>query len=142
MFKKPAIIEFILILIVTAIVWFAADFAPTKLSIGEIIIFSAAVMFIQSLVRDIWIKFAVKPDPSEDDVGRCMCLESTLGTVVLMIGVFVSIFSAPITVTVTSIFWPILVFSILIFDFIIKDFIVEWAKFRIRRVPNHASLRF
>lgn len=142
MFKKPAIIELSLIVFVTLIVWFFSGLAPERLSVGGIIIFSAGVMFIQSLIRDLWIKLGVKNDIPEENIGRCMCLESTLGTVVLALGIFFSIFGASIMVSIKPLFWPILVLALLIFDFLIKDFIVEWTKFRIRRVPNHATIRF
>jgi len=142
MIKKPAIIELSLIVFVTLLFWILSGLAPERLSVGGIIIFSAGVMFIQSLIRDLWIKFGVKNDIPQDDVGRCMCLESTLGTVVLALGIFFSIFGASIMVNLQPVFWPILVFLVLTFDFLIKDFIVEWTKFRIRRVPNHATIRF
>ena len=137
-------IELASIFVITLSIYFLSLLLPTQVAIGLGVIWLAATVFIQSLIRDLVLLSRYRFDKQRLSTGvveqHCFCFESLFGIVVLLIG-FLLFFSGNSTVVIMSqVLWAIVVSSVLIIGFLIKDLVITWRPIGIRRDPNHMNI--
>jgi len=120
---------------------------PAKLNSGDIVLYASILLLAQGLVRDLWIKFAspkpaAKPDLPHATGPICMCVESTVGVLGVIIGLMLVFAGTQTPVKLAAWFWPVMVGGVLIVGYLIKDFVLDWRGKRIRREKDHQNIVF
>jgi len=137
-------IEFGLIFVIALSVYFLSLFLPTHVPIGLGVIWLAAAVFFQSLIRDLTLLSryrSKKQKPSIEAVEKqCFCFESLLGVGVLLIGFLLFFSGNTIVIVMNQLLWTIVVSMVLVIGFLIKDLVITWRPFGIRRDPNHMNI--
>jgi len=115
---------------------------PRDLDWGTFLLYTAGLIFLQSLVRDILIllkkKQSVNMKTRESKL--CLCAESTLGLTVLILGILFSKIgsSQPVFIDSTRLcswttFW-------MLFSYSIKDFVIHTSPLRIEKDSEHINI--
>ncbi|MFA9419595.1 MAG: hypothetical protein ACERLB_05555, partial [Gammaproteobacteria bacterium] len=85
---KTETIELGLIPVLGAGFWLMAPLLPDRIGAGKLLLWTSALLLLQSLIRDLWLlarqKHNVKPGPPKKE--RCMCVESTVGATGIVAG--------------------------------------------------------
>jgi len=136
--------ELVLITLVVGTVFFLGSSFPTSVSVGGLVLFAFATLLTQSLVRDLYYLFAArkkkkKPEANKPAV-RCMCAESTVGFIGVILGALLLLAGIGSEVSVGRISWTLVVSATLIGCFLIKDFVIETGPLRLRRDPDHINI--
>ena len=117
---------------------------PEQVSVGELLLWTSALLLLQSLVRDLWLlarqKHNLEPGPLKK--ARCMCVESTLGATGIVAGIIILGSGIDRLVTMNEWSWGLLVMLVMATGLLIKDFVVEWGPLRFRRDKNHMNIVF
>src|SRR5262245_48252220 len=99
-------VELLLICIVAGAAWFLAAKLPQKLAVGEVVLAASVFLLGQGLLRDLWIKYVVKPAaPAEPRRIVCMCMESTVGVVGVTAGAAILLCGIRSSVQLPNVFW-------------------------------------
>jgi hypothetical protein len=134
-------VELLLICILAAAAWFFAPKLPQKLAIGEVVLAASVFLLGQGLLRDLWIKYVVKPAaPAEPRRIVCMCMESTVGVVGVSAGGAILLCGIRSSVALPGIFWPLLILIVGAVGFAIKDFVIDWKTWKVHREKDHQSV--
>lgn len=139
--------ELVLILLAVAAAATLHARLPAKMSSGDIVLYASILLLAQGLVRDLWIKFT-GPKPTENAAPKhasgpiCMCVESTVGVLGVIVGLLFVFVGTQTSVKLESWFWPTLVGGTLTFGFLIKDFVLDWRTRSIRREKDHQNIVF
>ena len=115
---------------------------PRDLDWGTFLLYTAGLIFLQSLVRDILIllkkKQSVNMKTRESKL--CLCAESTLGLTVLILGILFSKIGSSQLVFIDSTrlcswttFW-------MLFSYSIKDFVIHTSPLRIEKDSEHINI--
>ena len=125
-------------------IWLMAPLLPDRIGVGKLMLWSSALLLLQSLIRDLWLlaklKHNVEPGPLKK--ARCMCVESALGATGIVAGIIILGSGVDRLVTMNGWTWGLLVTLVLATGFLIKDFVVEWSPLRFRRDKNHMNIVF
>ena len=119
--------------------------APSQVYFGLGVVWLAAIIFIQSLIRDLSImarKSASHRKTTKQKVSesRCLCMESVVGIGVLLIG-FLLIFAGNATlISVDGILKSVIVFVVLVLGFSIRNLVVFLKPLRIRSEKEHMNI--
>lgn len=130
------------VLFITSITWFL----PTQLPLGEIVLYSAALLLFQGLIRDLAIKLfppktcAIGPGKS-GDAKTCMCAESTLGTAGILAGAIMLLAFTTTKIPTPWFAWPIAALLIMIVGFLIKSIVIDWKNRRIMWIQDHRQIK-
>lgn len=135
-------VELVLIAILGIVVFLVADQLPSVIPFARLLLYAAALLLLQSLVRDLWwIKtHQVKPDEYKE--AACICLESTIGAAGVIIGLLLIGAGFNYVLILPAWFWLVLVATVTVLGFLIKDLVLEWRPLRIRRDKNHMNIVF
>ncbi|MFW5450447.1 MAG: hypothetical protein ACKE9I_02510 [Methylophagaceae bacterium] len=135
-------VELLLIVLFALICWLIASKLPTQLTLSSLFFVLSALLLLQSLIRDLWLLTRLKHnnEPSDIKKAQCICVESTIGIIGIVIGAL--LLSAGIfrTINMAEWLWTILVFSILIFGLLIKDYILQWNPWGVSREKDHINI--
>ncbi len=136
--------ELLLIGLVGGVIWFIQPMLPTSMLVARLILYGAALLLLQGLVRDLWLLFQSRGNEAKETkkAMQLMCLESTIGGLGILIGAGLSIIGFAREVEMFAWTWLILVVVVLVLGFLIKDLVIEWAPWRIRRDKNHMNIIF
>ena len=141
---KIETIELGLIPVLGAGFWLMAPLLPDRIGAGKLLLWTSALLLLQSLIRDLWLlarqKHNVKPGPPKKE--RCICVESTVGATGIVAGTIILGSGIDRLVTMNGLSWGLLVMLALSTGFFIKDFVVEWGPVRFRREKNHMNIVF
>ncbi|RLA13742.1 MAG: hypothetical protein DRQ59_04655 [Gammaproteobacteria bacterium] len=137
-------IELALIPVLGIGTWLLAPLLPARIGIGKLLLWTSALLLLQSLVRDFWLlarqKHNLEPGPLTK--ARCMCVESTLGATGIVAGIIILGSGVDRLVTMNGWSWGLLVMLVMATGLFIKDFVVEWGPLRFRRDKNHMNIVF
>lgn len=137
-------LEITFILLSGFCVFLMSSVLPNVLGMGRLLLYTSALLLFQSLIRDLWIlaknRKADKLEPQRKL--RCMCVESTVGSVGILIGVMLLGLGIDQPITMIAWTWTILVLVVLGVGFWIKDFVFEWNPWRIYRDKDHVNIAF
>ena len=136
--------ELLVIGFVVVLIGFIQAELPSSMPISYLVLYGAALLLLQSLLRDFWYLFQSRGKESiESKVTiQGMCLESTVGGFGIVLGVVLSLAGLTINVMMLGWFWLVLVAAVLALGFLIKDLVIEWSPCRVRRDKNHMNIIF
>jgi hypothetical protein len=141
---KAEKIELALIPILGAGFWLMTPLLPARIGIGKLLLWTSALLLLQSLVRDLWLlakqKHNLAPEPLKKV--RCMCVESTVGITGIVAGIIILGSGVDRLVTMNGSSWGLLVMLVVAMGLLIKDFVVEWGPLRFRRDKDHMNIVF
>lgn len=119
--------------------------APSQVYFGLAVVWLAAIIFIQSLIRDlsIMVRKSVlhrKNARQKASESRCLCMESVLGVSVLLSG-FLLMFAGNATlISVDGILKSVIVFVVLVLGFSMRNLVVFLKPLRIRSEKEHMNI--
>jgi hypothetical protein len=124
--------------------WLLAPLLPDRIGVGKLLLWSSALLLLQSLVRDLWLRARhnrnLEPGPLKK--ARCMCVESALGATGIVAGTIFLGSGIDRLVTMNGWNWGLLAMLVVATGLLIKDFVVEWGPLRFRRDKNHMNIVF
>jgi len=127
------------IAVTTTMVW---PYLPADVTLSQLILGSAVLLLTQSLVRDVAILLRQRAanTVSPARVANCMCIESTIGAVGVVVGLSApAIFSAGI-LSLGRIGFSLAVVGTLAFGLAIKDWVIAWNPLALRREKDHLNV--
>ena len=134
-------VELLLICCVAGAAWFFTARLPHQLAAGELILAASVFLLSQGLLRDLWIKYVVKPAaPAQPRRIVCMCMESTVGVAGVTAGAAILLCGIRSSVQLPQLFWPLLVLCVGVVGFVIKDFVIDWKTWKVRKEKDHQSV--
>jgi len=141
---KPEALELGLILLAAMATWFGQAILPEQVPLGRLLLVGSALLLLQGLIRDLSIlaRKAFSGSGNQSASAQCMCIESAVGAVGIIVGAGLVAAGVGTLVTMTALSWLGLVASVLIVGLVIKDYVFEWAPWRIRRDKDHMNLIF
>ena len=118
------------------------EYFPSVPDWGTFILYTAGIIFAQSLVRDILILLNKKQSVN---MGRresklCLCAESTLGLTVLVLGLFLSKIGSSQPVFLDSVRWCSWITFWMLLSYSIKDYVIHTSPLRIKKDPEHMNI--
>lgn len=136
--------ELMLIGIVLLILTMLHTKLPTTFAVGSLITSLALTVLLQGFLRDLYLLYRKRrnPDTQPKVVMRCMCLESTLGLPLVILGVTIAVILPEWKFELPSILTATLHGVALISGFLIKDLLVIWRPLGLRREKNHSHITF
>ena len=135
-------VELGLITAVTVSVIAAADVMPGRVAVGNLLLGAAAVVLLQSLLRDLWLLAKARRNPPKHPprVGQCMCVESTVGITGVAVGLVLVMCRVGMTAPMERWSWGAFVLVSLGLGFLMKDYVIEFKPWRIRRDKDHVNI--
>ena len=140
--EKVELFLIVLFLVLLIFVLNASEQA-TKLSI--VVLYSASLLFCQSLLRDLWYLYAkrnLNKDVNQTITRQCMCVESTVGMLGVVIGLLLFSSAFDISVILNKVTLLSLASIILVGGFFIKDYVIEWNPWRLYKEKDHMNIIF
>ena len=136
-------IELVLVLLflISLALLFKSPTIETKLSF--VVLYCASLLFLQSLIRDVWYLFAQRKRADTQAVARqCMCVESCIGLLILVVGVLLFSSTIDYVISISKVALLVLVSVILVSGYIAKDYVIEWRPWRIYKDIDHMNIIF
>jgi hypothetical protein len=146
--------ELALIGVATGMAAAAGPWLPHVLIWGELACVAAGLLLLQGLIRDLIMirvrkraaascALPLATSPERPPVPtRCMCMESSVGSIGLAVGCLLLVVSPGGVVRIPWWFWSLMSAAVLLFGWYIKDFVIDWKGRRILRVTNHAEVKW
>lgn len=136
--------ELTLIFISIILLFIFSSLFPPKISLARLLMYCSALLLFQGLIRDLCYMYSKKKTPEEEqpEAKQCMCVESSIGVLGLLIGIALLFSRLNTPLSLTSLRWVGLIGITLIFGFLIKDLVFYWRSFQIRREKNHSNIIF
>jgi len=134
-------VEPVIIAITGFVVYFAADLFPQQLGIARLFLYLAALLLLQSLLRDLWIlsrRSSNNVMPTKK--ASCLCLESVVGIIGIVIGALFFGFGFDQAVSIKPWAWSVMLTFVLGFGFLIKDYVLQWRPWRIYQDKDHRNI--
>ena len=142
---KTEITELCLIAVLLFSAFLFAEVLSTSMKLSTAIFYSAGLLFFQSLCRDLWylfVKRAVKKDISEPIVRQCMCVESSVGVLITVVGLLMLIANIDVRV-IFNLYTMIFVMAVVLLSgFLIKDYVIEWNPWKLSKEKDHMNVIF
>jgi hypothetical protein len=115
---------------------------PPRMEAGYFILALGLLFLAQSLIRDLWILSRKREVSKPQRAVRCMCLETGVGIVPVIVSAILMFggFSRP--VTIPSWAWMLSIPATMLTCFWLKDYVFEWNPWRIRRDDDHTNIIF
>lgn len=110
-----------------------------------VVLYSASLLFCQSLFRDLWYLYAKRNrdrDKEQPIVRQCMCVESTVGVLGVLIGLLLFSSALDTNVTLSTPIFLSLASMVLIGGFLMKDYVLEWNPWRLYKEQDHMNIVF
>ena len=125
----------------------AASRLPAALPLGEVLLVGAALLLGQGLVRDLYLKFGARTGQScqlDPQTGRALsvCMESTLGTLGIVIGGALLLSGTGASIACGGAFWPAFIVAIGLGGFLMKDVVIDLRARRLRLEKDHRNVLF
>jgi len=125
-----------------------ASLLSEQVSVGRIFLLASVFLLVQSLIRDLWLLVRDKRKSKSHALkakaitARCMCVESTIGIIGVIIGLV--LLGSNVTIMIMMDYWHWSVLAVLVssFGFGVKDYVLEWNPWRIRRDKDHMNIVF
>ena len=140
--SRPQRIELSLLLLTVITVALGAPRLPTTASLSTLVLSISVLILAQSLVRDSWLwlrkRHALSSQPTR--ALACFCLESTLGSVGVALGLSLSFFAPRSPVYMPAASWTVLVGISLLLGFLIRDWVITWRPLGLRREADHFNI--
>jgi hypothetical protein len=135
-------IEVAAIGIVAAAGWLIWPHISFPKPLWRILLGLSALLFAQSLVRDVAILLLRRRSEAgrpRKEV-RCLCLESAMGATGVLAAALIACWGGAIRVTLNRWEFFLAGAGIMVIGFVIKDLVVSWRPFGVRREQDHLNL--
>lgn len=114
-----------------------------NLGLGRLVLYAAALLLLQSLIRDVLLLLVSKPYSQEEMTkATCMCMESSIGMTGIIAGSLLVGFGFDAILNMNPMSWSLGVMLILIVGFLIKDIVIQFKPIRIYSDKNHMNIIF
>ena len=152
--SNRSLAELLIIVLVTVIAAFVpVSLLPIAVTLGGLCLAGAVLLLGQGLLRDAWILWAggagescALPESAEVQNGRkpatCMCMESTIGTLLIVVGIALLFTPSRRVFHVGRGFWTLFVGTTLVCGLLMKSIVIDWKAKRLRIVRDHKSVVF
>ncbi len=127
-------IELALIPAVAAAAWALAGGLRWSPRFGALIGYSAALLLAQGLLRDV-ARLLLFRAPGEKRKIACLCAESTVGLLLVLIALGLTLLGIEDTVTLARTPLALVLVGLLVFGFFAKDYVII-----VRKEKDHASV--
>ena len=142
---KAETTELCLIALLLFAAFLVGNLLNTSIRLSTVIFYSAGLLFFQSLCRDLWylfVKRAVKTELSEPIVRQCMCVESSVGVLIVMVGLLLLITNLDVRI-VFNVYLLIFVMAVVLLSgFLFKDYVIEWNPWKLSKEKDHMNIIF
>ncbi len=147
----PEKVELISIPIFGIGIWLVATLftleLPSELNVGNLALMLSSLLLLQGLVRDLFILARAKrmshtTENKVTRVARCMCMESTLGIIGILLGIGIFCIGINQSVQMANWAWGGWVMLTMSVGFAIKDLVIETNPWRIVRDKDHMNIVF
>lgn len=137
-------LETIIIIILGLFLLLMTKIFPVEIGIGQFLLYASALLLLQSLIRDLCILYKNRNmnKLKTQRMARCMCVESTIGALGVLIAVILLGIRLDLIITMNEWIWIIVIEAILILGFYIKDFVFEWMPWRLYKDNDHINIVF
>lgn len=144
-------IEVACIMVVIFGLYFYAKTFNQDISFGRLLLGCSALLLLQGLIRDVCILFFSRKknvqnlsNNDEDDKVKmpCMCIESTLGMLGIIIGGVLLFAASGMNIQMTTHTWWVLLSSVVIVGFLVKDYVLHWDPWKIAKEREHINVLF
>ena len=117
---------------------------PNYVSIAKLTIWSAALLLLQSLIRDLAILWS-RRKASEETAAQareaaCFCAESTIGIIGIVVGSILLLSRIGGSIMMTNLAWAFCALVILSIGYLLKGYIIQWKPLKIFKDPNHLDI--
>ena len=132
-------IEIAAIAMVLGLVWILP--LPDRLDLGYLVLVLAVVFLLQSLVRDVCLLVAMRRGRLVIPVQEkpAFCLESILGVIGVLVGIYLALSHSHGSVEVSSLGWMLGLGLTMTAGFLLRDTVVQWRPFSVYRDPGHLN---
>ena len=128
--------------LVIAVYLFATTLLGAQLTIGRLTLYLSALLLGQSLVRDLYLITQKSEAHGEPAAAQCMCIESTVGGLGIVVGALLMLLLTDGLVTLSPGAWTAAVLVTLLVGFFIKDYVFGWNPWRIEKDRDHINIIF
>ena len=137
-------VELALIPVFGVVVWTLTPELPSKMGVGTLLLWASALLLFQGLVRDVWLLRKAKVAKQTAPVRKlsCMCVESTVGAIGVIIGMALLGVDLDKLVGMNRCAWSLLPMLTVSIGFVIKELVVTWNPWRILREKDHLNIVF
>ena len=133
----------LLIIAIVSLLPFAIKL-PGLVSIANLVLWSAALLLLQSLVRDLTILWQRKRmNQTAKAQGReaaCFCAESTVGILGILLGCILLFSRVGGMTTMATLSWFILALTVLSIGYFLKSYVLQWNPWKIVKDPDHLNI--
>ncbi len=117
---------------------------PSIVSTANLILWSAALLLLQSLVRDLSILWQRKPMAqaieTQSREAACFCAESTIGIIGILIGCVLLFAGIGGGTMMTTLSWVVLALVVLSLGYFLKSYVLQWNPWKIVKDPDHLNI--
>lgn len=127
-----------LIVLSSGVLWLSTPDLSWTLSYGTLLCYAAGLILSQGLIRDLSliVKRRLKGEAKAEGARlKCLCAESSLGILVILLGSAMLFLGIEKSVTLSRWALTATVFGIMILGFLIKDYVVI-----VRKEKDHQNL--
>jgi hypothetical protein len=135
-------IERVLIAGAVGLVALTARAFPETMELGSLLAVAALALLGQGLLRDLWLLAQPRRRASNEPALEvsCLCMESTLGLSVVVVGVVLTATGISLPVHLPGWVWPLVAAVVWFGGYTINDVVIHWSPWKLRRVKDHGSL--
>jgi hypothetical protein len=140
--KRREMFEIMLIVLSVLCVYQFGSVLPMQLELGRLLLYLSAILLMQGLLRDLYL-LAIRRRQSAGNTRQvigCLCAESTLGWIGIIIGAALMGFDLAMPLALSVHLWAVLVFAVLAIGFAGKNFVFAWRPLRIIYDPDHINI--
>lgn len=117
---------------------------PEYVSIANLVLWSAALLLLQSLVRDLSILWQRKriTEQVETQVreAACFCAESTIGIIGVVVGCALIFTQVGGGASMAALSWSALALIVLSVGYVLKSYVLQWNPWKIVKDPDHLNI--
>lgn len=139
---------------------FGQLFLPDSISVSRLVLYSAALLLLQGLIRDLCLlffqRFILNTHQGKSNGSRltsiesvsgsvnaqCLCVESVIGLTSVVVGLCFLALGFNQIVLLNSYAFTGVFSSILVFGFLLKDYVFSWNPWKIYKEPDHMNVIF
>ena len=129
------------------VLYFFAGRLGQQTTLDRLFLWGSSLLLLQGLIRDVYILYFSSNQVSQSHAGdkvksNCMCIESTLGVLGIVIGSMLVFVNVQMTILMSNFTWWLLLSAVMVVGFLIKDYVLQWNPWGIREEKNHINLIF
>ncbi|MEO0509570.1 MAG: hypothetical protein AAF065_06900 [Verrucomicrobiota bacterium] len=142
--SKADKVELCLITVAVSLLFLLREQLSERMIAGNLITSLALTLLLHGFIRDIYrlIEMRLRKSTEPAIELRCMCLESTLGLPLVILGVMLAVVLPDWKWQLPTLLSAMLYSGTLIVGYLIKDLVITWRPLGIRRIKEHSRIHF